>query len=77
MGLSELMGSTELQAGEERYYKSTMDAWAKIYHEEGPAAFFKVRLSTPHIRTPPPGAPAVSVLDDTHCCLHSTLLGLM
>ncbi|CAL5218399.1 g74 [Coccomyxa viridis] len=30
-----------MQAGEERYYKSTLDAWSKIYHQEGPAAFFK------------------------------------
>ena len=33
-----------MQAGEERYYKTTLDAWSKIYHKEGPAAFFKVVL---------------------------------
>ena len=33
-----------MQAGEERYYKTTLNAWSKIYHEEGPAAFFKVIL---------------------------------
>ena len=33
-----------MQAGEERHYKTTLDAWSKIYYEEGPAAFFKVVL---------------------------------
>lgn len=32
-----------LQAGEERHYKNTADAWVMIYHEEGLAAFFKVQ----------------------------------
>ena len=31
-----------LQAGEELYYRGTMDAWRKIYHDEGPAALYKV-----------------------------------
>ena len=36
-----------MQAGEERYYKTTLNAWSKIYHEEGPAAFFKVIPKAP------------------------------
>ena len=45
----------ELQAGEERYYKSTTDAWSKIYHDEGPAAFFKVKPgSSPTLWLRPP-----------------------
>ncbi|CAK0737301.1 hypothetical protein CVIRNUC_000889 [Coccomyxa viridis] len=30
-----------MQAGEEVHYKGTLDAWSKIYHEEGLRAFFK------------------------------------
>ena len=35
------------QAGEEVHYKGTLDAWSKIYHEEGPKAFFKVPSCPP------------------------------
>jgi len=32
-----------VQAGEERHYKNTLDAWSKIHHEEGLRAYFKVK----------------------------------
>ena len=32
-----------MQAGEERHYKNTLDAWSKIHHEEGLRAYFKVK----------------------------------
>ena len=33
-----------MQSGGQRHYTGTIDAWGKIYREEGGKAFFKVRL---------------------------------
>ena len=34
---------SSVQSGGQRHYTGTMDAWGKIYREEGGKAFFKVR----------------------------------